>query len=198
MSRRNAPPPPEAAWHWFLAEVDRAVGDLAAGGSAPEPFEKLTLAQFAAAKIAAATHVLLLAMTDDRRVDDLAKLAPQAWHRASWGIFDPLLTVPRIAHRPGADPGHTVLRAMIVKLVTEAVAGGKKQRAAATAVADEMLAQQIAQVPDVKTIERWCRHAIRPGTHLAAAYAWLLPRPWPPSAGTTLTERVRWIGGGGL
>jgi hypothetical protein len=106
-------------------------------------------------------------MTNDRNVDDLAKLAARAWHRASWGISDPLLTVPKVAHSPGADPTQTLFRVAVVKLTAEAMAGGARQGKAALAVADELRRQQAPQMPDRRTIERWHREANTPGHRLA-------------------------------
>jgi hypothetical protein len=188
------PLPDPKDWRRFLDQVEVTVSALVAGGSAPEPFERLTAAQFAAAKLAAATHVLLLSRTTDRRVDALATLAARAWHRASWGFSDPLLAVPRFPGSRGADIDQTILHAAIVKLIAELVTEDMTIGAAAEAVRVELQAQRAPQVPDVRTLESWHRQATQePDSHLAKLYAWYRPRPWPPSAGTTLAERLRWV-----
>jgi hypothetical protein len=188
------PQPDPRAWDRFCDDVAMAAKMLAEQAPAQPPIERLTPEQYAVGKLTAATQELLGAVTRDRRVDDLARLPPRAWQRAAWGFADPLLVVPRFPHSPDVDPDHAMFGAGIVKLIAEFVAEGVTVRTAVEALREELQAQQAPQVADGRTMERWHRQATQqPDSHLAILYAWLRPRPWPSSAGTTLTDRVRWL-----
>lgn len=190
---RHPLPDPEV-WDCFCDAVSVASQMLAGRVPAQPPVERLSSAQFACGKYFAAMDELLRALRAPREVRDLVALPASAWHRASWGFPDPLLAVPRFAHSPGADPTQILFRAAIVKLIAELVAEGMTLHTAAEFVAGELQAQQASQMPDVRTLERWYRQATKqPDSRVAVAYEWFRPRLWPPSAGVTLAERLRWI-----
>jgi hypothetical protein len=205
MSDQKRPPthhplPSPEAWGAFCDEVDIASQMLAR--QVQSPLAGLTPVQYAVGKYFGACHALLTALHAPAAIRDLAALPARAWHRAAWGIHDPLFAAAATGGgRRTADVSTTVFRAMVLKLADEQVASGD---AVSGGVAAHAVARALRQAqappgyrPSAKSIQNWRGRATNPKTptdhHLAEAFRFFRPRSWPDTAGETLTERIRWI-----
>jgi hypothetical protein len=183
----------------FFIEVQIAAQMLAQGVPAQPPLEDLTSAQYAVGKLFTAVDELFRNLNCPAEILELTRLPQLAWHRAAWGIPDPLLAPADVPGRKAADVPMTIFRALVLAQVDDLTGIYPSWRAAAQAVSDALRRAKAPEgcTPDVKTIQNWHSEAADPKTpteqHLADAYAHYRRRQWPETAGAGLDERIEWI-----